>query len=461
VTEDTPAVMTFIRGFVAAHGRLSLATQGLRIWSEALPYTMDGEEIVCRLEEGSPSLSNIRLNPRVAFCIGEPGETASISGSGIALVSPGDGVVTIRGYRFAARSWGTATPERAAERAPARLAVVEKRKLQWQAADPRPPAAGAPSGFAQKIAFWLKASRAVSFPLSALPVALGTVLALLKGSFDPVTFLLALVGGVAAHAGVNLVSDFNDFRRGVDTTDALSSHPGALVDEVVQPERVLIASMFMFLVAAVSAALLLPRAGYVVIGFAVVGLLGGFFYTGGSVGYKYRGWGELPIALLMGPLMVVGAYVVQTGRVDLLPFLLSACLGSLVGSVTLANNMRDVHDDRRAGIFTLPMGLRVPLVKRIYVAMLALPFAIVAGVVILHASYLPMLLVLLSTPMAVKAIGKVWKAGDTPEEVRAHAAEGRYPLNSIKLHLRFSLLLIIGSALVPLLAPLLAQLGHL
>ena len=219
--------------------------------------------------------------------------------------------------------------------------------------------------------------------------------------------LPVLLGGVSAHAGINLISDFNDFRKGVDTTDALSTHPGALVYELVRPESILAAAMLMFLVASQAGAFLLVRAGPAVIVFEGVGFLGGYFYTGGFLAYKYRGLGELFIALLMGPLMVLGAYVVQTGRMDALPVLLSLALGSLVASVTLANNLRDVHDDRTAGISTLPMRIGVRSAKRLYYAMLAVPYAIVAGVVVLRLAHWPMLLVLLSLPSAAKAIRKI------------------------------------------------------
>jgi len=445
VTENPIEILASIRSILGSHAHLSLASQGMRIWSEVLSYRVEAEEILCKLDEDSQTLANIRLNPRVSFCVGSPRDGRSINGNGVARFLPGGGVVTIAPYRFAMSHHGPATPGRQ---------VVEKRKLRWQSADPWPVGKGAPAGIRMKMKFWLKAARSVSFPLSYLPIVLGTVLAFMKGAFDPVTFLLALLGGVSAHAGVNLISDFNDFRRGVDTTDALSSHPGALVDEVVQPESILTASTLMFLVASVAAGFLLPRAGYSVIVFALAGLLGGYFYTGGPLAYKYRGLGELFISLLMGPAIVMGAYVVQTGRFDLVPLLLSLSLGSLVGSVTLANNLRDVQDDMKAGIFTLPMGLRVGFVKRLYYVMLGLPFVIVAALVAWRVSYLPMLLVLLSIPMAVKAIKRVRGAGDTPSEVRARAADGRYPLNSIKLHFQFSMLLILGSALVVLLSSL-------
>ena len=96
------------------------------------------------------------------------------------------------------------------------------------------------------------------------------------------------------------------------------------------------------------------------------------------------------------------------------------------------------------------MRIGVRSAKRLYYAMLTVPYAIVAGVVVLRLAHWPMLLVLLSLPSAAKAIRKILAAGDTAAEIRANAAKGTYPLNSIWLHLRFSLLLILGCGLVAL-----------
>jgi 1,4-dihydroxy-2-naphthoate octaprenyltransferase len=196
----------------------------------------------------------------------------------------------------------------------------------------------------------------------------------------------------------------------------------------------------------------MTRVGVSVMLFGLVGLLGGYFYTSGTLAYKYVGLGEAFISVLMGPLMVVGGFFVQTGRIDGFPLLLSLPLGLLVGSVTLANNLRDVADDRRARIVTLPMRMGVRAVKRLYYAMLTAPFAIVLATVAVLRSYLPLLLVVLSVPSAVRAIDRMRTAGDTHEDIRARAAERAYPLNSIRLHLRFGLLLILGCGMSALLA---------
>ncbi len=418
-----------------SHGFLTLATQGTRIWSEIAAFRLEGEDLLCTLREGSQSMENVRLNPRVSFSIGVPPEGRSVCGSGIARpVTGARGVVAVSPYRFEL--------DGSARGAHKSGGVIVRKGPDWRIDDaahvhPR-------EGIRQWIGFWLKATRAVSFPLSILPVVVGTVLALTRGAFDPLIFVLSLLGGVFSHAAANLVSDYNDFRKGIDTPDALSTHPGVLVEEALRPEAILGAAFLLSLLTVAVGAFLVAKVGFLVIVFGAVGLLGGVSYTSGSLAYKYRGLGEIFIFFLMGPLMVAGAYFVQLRRLDAVPVILSIPLGLLVASVTLANNMRDIVDDRRSGTLTLPMSIGILPAKLVYCGMLVLAYAIVAIIVALDLSRLPLLLTLLSLPAAVKAISAVWRAGDTPEQIRAGAREGRYPLNSIRLHLRFAALLIAG-----------------
>ena len=268
--------------------------------------------------------------------------------------------------------------------------------------------------------------------------------AIFRGTFDVWLFLATFFGGVLAHLGINLISDYYDFKKGIDTTDALSSHAGVLVNESVEPEKLLVAGLICLVIVAFCGGAILAAVGWPLVVFGLAGLIGGYSYTGGPFSYKYKALGELMISLLMGPLMVMGSYYVQTRRLDLLPFILSLPIGILVGSVTLSNNMRDVIDDRKAGIATLPMRLGMRASKWLYYSMIMLPYLIVVAIVAANKDFLPLLAILLSIPAAVKAVDAMVRTGHTAEDFRASAHIFRYPLNSIKLHLQFNLLLLLG-----------------
>ena len=431
-----PDVQDGIAELELSQGKAIVASQGARIWSESCPIRRDGDELVCAFSDPQTA-ENIAVNPRVSVIVeAESGDRVVYNG--IAALGP---ELRISPYRASARLSGAKAKGEF---------VLERRKLSWRFAE----AAGGgavpePRGPLKRLASLFGLSRAVALPLSFIPILVGSLLALPLGGFGVVTFLLVLLGGLSAHLGTNLVSDYNDFRKGVDTSDALSSHPGALVDERMPADGVLFRGMACFAFTSFAGGMLTARAGWPLALIGLAGILGGWSYTGGKLGYKYRGLGEVLIGLLMGPLLVLAPYWVLTGRLALLPLVLSLPLGLLVSSVTLSNNMRDMRDDRKAGIRTLPMSLGVRGSKALYYAMLGLPYAIVAATALARRGAWSLALVALSLGKAWQAFKAIRDTGDE-DDIRAKAAERRYPLKSIQLHLVFGLLLAAGIAVMEL-----------
>lgn len=305
-------IQSSIRSTLSENQFLSLATHGVRLGNQSLPYWEEDFDIYCLVPE-SQTLENIKVNPRVSFSVGNLESGKVLHGNGIAhieedatsphinywenhpgipsLVRKGK-IVKITPYRLEITDPKVGIHSRA---------MLEKGKSEWRVVESDPVSSQLSSGIVNRIRFWLAAARWVTFPLSGFSVAIGTALAFIHGFFRPGIFLLALVGGMRmlAHAGINLISDYYDFKKGVDTTEALSSHPGALVKELIEPERLLLAAFLAFLITMVIGTLLFVQVGWPVLLFGGVGLMGGYFYTGCPLSYKYRGLGELFISLLM------------------------------------------------------------------------------------------------------------------------------------------------------------------
>lgn len=438
---------------------LAIASHGIRIWNAKAFYLEKDFTVYCATNDVQ-TLANIRKSPRVAFSTGSEESGSSLQGNGIAHLldensgnlSPEDGInlqklQQITGFRKF--EFLKIVPYRLTVTGNDQMSpgvTIEKRKLEWIPLEAPSDAVPAESGskLMSWLRFWSKAARSISFPLAIFPVIIGSMAALMKGSFDLALFILSLVGGVIIHAGVNLISDYHDFKKGVDTTDALSSHTGILVNETVEPEHILKGALISFMLATLIAGILIAKVGWPILIFAVFGAAGGYSYTGGPVSYKYIGLGELLITLLMGPLMVLGAYYVQMQRLDFFPLLISLPVGLLVGSVTLSNNLRDILYDRMVNIETLPMKLGIRKAKIMYYAMILAPYLIILALVLANLSLYPVMLVLLSLPMAVRAMKAIRSTEDSAEDIQAKARQLKYPLNSIKVHFQFCLLLSAG-----------------
>jgi len=198
------------------------------------------------------------------------------------------------------------------------------------------------------------------------------------------------------------------------------------------------------LVTALTGIVLIQIAGWRLLLFGLAGLLGAFFYTGRPVSYKYRALGELMLGILVGPIIVMGTYFVQTGGWDWGVFLISAALGMLISSISLVNNLRDMPDDRASGIQTLPMILGISKTKRLYYALSVAPYLAAAGAVIMQPEFWPVGLAVISVPQAINAIWALSSTEDDINQIREKALTNPYPLNSIRLHARFGALAVLG-----------------
>jgi 1,4-dihydroxy-2-naphthoate octaprenyltransferase len=142
-----------------------------------------------------------------------------------------------------------------------------------------------------------------------------------------------------------------------------------------------------------------------------------WFYTADGAAYKYRALGETGIFLAFGPLITGGTALIQSGRLEAWPFLLSVPVGLLIVAILHANNMRDAAEDRAAGISTLAMKAGPAASLAVYRALVLAPFPVAALYGLKWAFILP----LLSLPLALRLVSLA-KAGRLSELVPATAA---------------------------------------
>ena len=91
--------------------------------------------------------------------------------------------------------------------------------------------------------------------------------------------------------------------------------------------------------------------------FAIVGLLGGFFYSARPVRWVRTGWGELWIAFNYGWLPVAVGYYLQVGEIAPLVHWLAVPIGLTTFNVILLNEFPDYPADLQAGKANLTVRL--------------------------------------------------------------------------------------------------------
>jgi 1,4-dihydroxy-2-naphthoate octaprenyltransferase len=157
------------------------------------------------------------------------------------------------------------------------------------------------------------------------------------------------------------------------------------------------------------------KTGWLVLLFSFLGFLGAYFYVGPPLKWAYRGAGELVIALCYGPLMVLGSYYVQTGKIEFVPFFASLICGLSMFCLAVVNEIPDYYQDMLIGKQNLVVRLgkqkAIMLLKRCLAGVFVL---LVLGVVL---KKIPLLAItaIVAVPWILKGVRSITKDYDNPK----------------------------------------------
>lgn len=270
------------------------------------------------------------------------------------------------------------------------------------------------------LAQWIEGARPRTIPTAVSPVLVGTGAAIGDGVVDLGRAVLALVVAVALVAGVNYANDYSDGIRGTDD-DRVG--PVRLVgSRAAAPATVRTVAIVLFAVAGLAGLTLasLSREWWL-IAVGAVCIAGAWFYTGGSRPYGYAGFGEVAVFVFFGPVAVLGTVLTQSGLPSALAVVAAVAVGMLTCAVIVANNLRDIPTDAVSGKRTLAVLLGDTDTRRLYAALVGVPFLLtsLAGI----RSW-PMLLGLLALPLAVVPARQVLAGADGRKLIRVLGQTG-------------------------------------
>lgn len=295
-----------------------------------------------------------------------------------------------------------------------------------------------------KIKIAVKVTRAPFFASLMASVLVGTAIAWREGYFHWGYFLLTLAGIVATNAGLNMSNDYFDHLSGNDEFNReltpFSGGSRTIQEGILSPRQVLLWSGFCYLISIAIGLFLAATRGWVILWLGIAGVFIAFFSTAPPFKLGYVGLGELVTFIGSGPLIVLGSYYVQSGRLTLEALWTSVAVGLLGTALIWVNEFPDYEADKAAGKNTLVVLLGRERAVWGYIALLVAMYAVVVlGVAMGFLPY-PTLLVLLTLPLAYKAIrGSRRYHSDSQKLIPTSAA-------TIQLYLGNALLLCVGYA---------------
>jgi len=186
-----------------------------------------------------------------------------------------------------------------------------------------------------------------------------------RRSFNWHNFYWGLLGIFLVLAGVELFNEYFDAQAGGDRIFALE-RPSV-------PGHFYVLGLSAFTLAFFIGLYLAYLTRWGILLFSFLGFLGAYFYVGPPFKWAYRGLGEIVIGLSYGPLMVLGSYYLQAGRIGIIPACASLLCGLSVFCLAILNEIPDYYQDRLVG----KRNLVVRMGKQKAIKFLKLCFAVV------------------------------------------------------------------------------------
>ncbi|MDE1870832.1 MAG: prenyltransferase [Candidatus Micrarchaeota archaeon] len=208
-----------------------------------------------------------------------------------------------------------------------------------------------------KLEYYLKEALEPTLMYAALCSVLGIIAASYYYKVSLAMAILLVIGVFFAQMSVNVIDDYVDYKRGIDSETEktkFSGGSGILVNHLLEPREVLYMGLTAFMIAASIGSYLIALKP-AIMPFVAVGALSILLYAHFFVNIPYL---AEPLAATNFMLIVLGSFVVAGSLTHLLAALLVAFpTGSLVGLALLVNEIPDRDVDakhgRRSGVVML------------------------------------------------------------------------------------------------------------
>ena len=255
-----------------------------------------------------------------------------------------------------------------------------------------------------KLKEFFMCTRPHSYPASIAPVLFGATYALgYEIKFSILKFVLFLLACLLIQAATNLFNEYYDYKHGLDKIDS-EGISGSIVKGNLSPREVMVGALVLYALAFVLGLILTFITSFYVLLVGVVCMLAGYFYTGGKYPIAYSPFGEVVSGFFMGTIIIALSFYFQTGYVNADIAVVSLPLFIMIGAILLANNIRDLDNDKESGrrTYAILVG-RNNAIKTMAISFFVAYLLNVLFIVTKYASWWN-LLVFVTIPLAIKII---------------------------------------------------------
>ena len=257
------------------------------------------------------------------------------------------------------------------------------------------------------ISIWLRAIR-IRFLLASV-VAVSAGLAITWWQTSSITIfdaILTMCGVLALHASVDLLNDYWDFKRGIDTATnrtKMSGGSGVLPEGLLKPTQVYAAGIAFLIIGTMIGIYFVATDGIIIgiiLAFAVISI---YFYS-----TKIIDWGLAEVFVaIKGSMIVIGTYFIQTSHINESVILAGIVIGVLSSLVLFITSFPDYDADKAKGRKTLVINLGKQKACSILWVFPAIAYTISIAAVIFEIFPIFCLIILLAIPLIIKSARKL------------------------------------------------------
>ena len=254
------------------------------------------------------------------------------------------------------------------------------------------------------LSVWLRAIRVKFLLASVIAVSLGLSLAWYSGHpIDILHALLTFAGVISLHASVDLLNDYWDFKRGIDTKTKrtkMSGGTGVLPEGLLTPKSVYIVGIAFLILGAIIGIYFVIIFGItigLILGFAILSVI--FYST------KIVNWGLAEVFVtIKGTLIIIGTYYIQSQSIDDFTILAGIVVGVLSSLVLFVTSIPDHDVDKEKGRRTLIIIFGKANAVKTFLIFPILAYGIIIYGVVSGLFPIYSLIVLLAKPFLIMAI---------------------------------------------------------
>ncbi|NWJ21938.1 prenyltransferase [Marine Group I thaumarchaeote] len=253
------------------------------------------------------------------------------------------------------------------------------------------------------ISVWLRVIRVRFLLASIIAVSVGLAITWWHtGNISIFDAILTMCGVLALHASVDLLNDYWDFKRGIDTTThrtKMSGGSGVLPEGLLKPAQVYAAGIAFLIIGTAIGIYFIATDGIVIgiiLAFAVISI---YFYS-----TKIVDWGLAEVFVaIKGSMIVMGTYFVQTSQITEQSVLAGIVIGVLSSLVLFITSFPDHDADKAKGRKTLVISLGMQKACSILWIFPAITYGITIIAVVFEIFPVFCLIILSTVPLIIKS----------------------------------------------------------